>query len=74
MIRRSPRIPRGILMVGVVLGTMWATVGRGQSVEYPPGERLTAAKRYVETSEKYLHHAHLRRVMKVYGLTVLSGT
>ncbi len=36
-------------------------------------ERLAAAERFVEASEKYLHHSKLRRGMRGYGLTVLVG-
>lgn len=35
---------------------------------------LAAARRYVEQSDRYLHHTKLRRGMKGYGLTVLEGT
>ena len=35
---------------------------------------LAAARRYVEQSDRYLHHTQLRRGMKGYGLTVLEGT
>jgi hypothetical protein len=63
-----------MVMIFILAGTFLTTVGRGQSVERPLGERLTAAKKLVETSEKYLHHSHLRRGMKGYGLTVLAET
>ena len=36
-------------------------------------ELLAAARRYVEQSDRYLHHGKLRRGMKGYGLTVLEG-
>lgn len=41
-----------------------------------PGEDvlLDRARRYVESSDRYLHHSKLRRGMKGYGLTVLAGT
>jgi len=74
MIHCFPRIPRGILTVGFVLGIMGAMGNGAESVEGPLGERLSAAKRYVETSDRYLHHSNLRRGMKGHGLTVLSGT
>jgi len=35
--------------------------------------RLEMARRFVEQSDRYLHHDHLRRGMKGYGLTVLAG-
>jgi hypothetical protein len=34
---------------------------------------LGAARRYVERSDRYLHHSRLRRGMKGYGLTVLAA-
>ena len=34
---------------------------------------LAAAERYVRKSDRYLHHSRLRRGMKGYGLTVMSG-
>jgi len=40
----------------------------------PSGDdRIQAARQYVEKSARYLHHSRLRRGMKGYGLTVLSG-
>ncbi len=36
--------------------------------------RLERARRYVEQSERYLHHSKLRRGMKGYGLSVFEGT
>jgi hypothetical protein len=36
--------------------------------------RLEAAKKYVESSDRYLYHTKLHRGMKGYGLTVLAGT
>ncbi len=40
----------------------------------PPDDRLEAARQFVESSQKYLHHSKLRRGMKGYGLTVMAGT
>ena len=53
----------------VLCGAGWAQ-RRGKS----PDDRLAAAKRFVEQSDRYLHHSKLRRGMKGYGLTVLAGT
>ncbi|HUU60716.1 MAG TPA: hypothetical protein VMZ50_14440 [Phycisphaerae bacterium] len=39
-----------------------------------PDSRLAAAKRFVEKSDRYMHHSRLRRGMKGYGLTVFAGT
>jgi len=37
-------------------------------------QTLVAARKFVESSDRYLHHDKLQRGMKGYGLTVLSGT
>jgi len=39
-----------------------------------PADRLAAARRLVDDSDKYLHHSHLKRGMKGYGLSVFAGT
>lgn len=56
----------------------WLAVGVGAAAvaDSPsrPDARLDAAKRFVEKSDRYLHHDTLRRGMKGYGLTVLQGT
>jgi len=63
-------------------GLIWAwfvTVGVGAAataaIGAPPGDdRLEAARRFVDTSDRYLHHSRLTRGMEGYGLTVLAGT
>lgn len=41
----------------------------------PTGDpRLAAAEKFVEQSDRYLHHSLLKRGMKGYGLTVMAGT
>ena len=35
---------------------------------------LEKARKFVESSDRYLHHSHLKRGMKGYGLTVFAGT
>jgi hypothetical protein len=35
---------------------------------------LAAARKYVQNSERYMHHSRIKRGMKGYGLSVLSGT
>jgi len=37
-------------------------------------DRLAAARRFVEKSDRYMHHSKLRRGMQGYGLTVMAGT
>jgi len=37
-------------------------------------QRLAAARKLVEASDRYLHHSRLKRGMTGYGLTVLAGT
>ncbi len=50
----------------------------GRADELPPSQagdnRLETARRFVEQSDRHLHHDQLRRGMKGYGLTVLAGT
>ncbi len=40
----------------------------------PRPSSLAAAREYVEASDRYLHHSHLKRGMKGYGLSVFAGT
>lgn len=62
----------------VVLLTLAATALPACSADAnrPPveGNRLSAARAFVEKSDKYLHHSKLKRGMKGYGLSVLAGT
>ena len=37
-------------------------------------DRLAAARRFVDKSDRYMHHSKLRRGMEGYGLTVMAGT
>lgn len=64
---------------GIGLGcAAWAAVAGALASAAPTGnpgdDRLAAAKRFVEKSDRYLHHGKLRRGMEGYGLTVLAGT
>jgi len=56
-----------------------AGAGSDQEAPEPAGTKpkdnlLAAARRYVDASDRYLHHDRLRRGMKGYGLTVMAGT
>jgi len=55
-----------------------AVIGAGAPAKARPGrstdDRLAAARRFVEASDRYLHHSKLRRGMEGHGLTVLAGT
>ena len=52
----------------------WWPGDQARAAEVAKDPRLEAARRYVEKSDRYLHHSKLRRGMKGYGLTVLAGT
>ena len=56
------------LTVGV--SAVWAAPEAGGAKD----EHLTATRRFVDASDRYLHHSRLRRGMKGYGLTVMAGT
>ncbi len=40
----------------------------------PADDRVAAARRFVEKSDRYMHHSKLRRGMEGYGVTVMAGT
>lgn len=48
--------------------------GTVRAADFSPDEALSRAEAFVENSDRYLHHRHLKRGMKGYGLTVFSGT
>ncbi len=50
-----------------------ATTAPAESLSYGD-ESLDAAVKYVDASDRYLHHRKLRAGMKGYGLTVMKGT
>jgi hypothetical protein len=62
----------------VLSWTALAVIGAAAPAQARPGgssdDRLAAARRFVEASDRYLHHSKLRRGMEGYGLTVLAGT
>ena len=65
------------VLAGLLACTIFiASSGRvlAEPAEAGKDSRLEAARRHVEQSDRYLHHSHLARGMKGYGLTVLAGT
>ena len=50
-----------------------AAVGGVRAAE-PTDNRLAAARKFVEKSDRYLHHSRLKRGMKGYGLNTFAGT
>ncbi len=46
----------------------------GQTSQVSGDSMLTAARQYVEQSDRYLHHSKLARGMTGYGVTVMAGT
>lgn len=51
-----------------------ATGGARAAAATAADERLAAAKRFVDHSDRYLHHSKLKRGDEGYGLTVMAGT
>jgi len=72
-LHRSNPAARALL---ATCATVWLVVGQPPSAADQPSmdQRLEAARQFVDASDKYLHHSHLRRGMKGYGLTVFAGT
>lgn len=67
---------RGLTLHLIVLAVLAATLRGQEPATRPPGtdDALAAARRFVEKSDRYLHHSRLKRGMKGYGLTVMAGT
>jgi hypothetical protein len=68
---------RRILVLGCLLGLISSTVPAGGQVSAgkdAADDVLAAARKFVDASDRYLHHSKLQRGMKGYGLTVMSGT
>jgi len=72
-LHRSNRAARALL---AACAAVWLVVGQPPSAADQPSmdQRLEAARQFVDASDRYLHHSHLRRGMKGYGLTVFAGT
>ncbi|HHH75500.1 MAG TPA: hypothetical protein ENL03_00580, partial [Phycisphaerae bacterium] len=63
-----------VLTVCLCLTSLCVAQGdKTKPAEFADDSTLDAAKRYVEKSDKYLHHTKLARGMKGYGLTVMAG-
>jgi len=58
------------------LGALLSLCSRAAAAppEGPVGDRLAAARKHVEASDRYLHHSRLKRGMTGYGLSVFAGT
>lgn len=64
-----------MVLVSAIVTLVISSVGRaGDAVKVPADSSLVTATRYVEKSDRYLHHSKLKRGMKGYGLTVMVGT
>ncbi|MBN1554823.1 MAG: hypothetical protein JXA11_08755 [Phycisphaerae bacterium] len=48
--------------------------GWTRAADAPTDAAMARAEAFVEQSDKYLHHRHLQRGMRGYGLSVFSGT
>lgn len=70
MIRESSRCV-GVLVAAAFALTLCSTAAAASP---SPDSRLAAARKFVDNSERYLHHSKLSRGMKGYGLTVMAGT
>jgi hypothetical protein len=64
------RLPILPALAGLLLGT---TVALAETPG-PLDNKLAAARKYVQASDRYMHHSRLRRGMKGYGLSVFAGT
>lgn len=60
--------------IGAVLAVIAGGVVSTATAEQSGDDRLAAARRFVEKSDRYMHHSKLRRGMEGYGVTVMAGT
>ncbi len=65
---------RRMAIIAAALASFAGGVAAVVAAEPSADDRLAAARRYVEKSDRYMHHSKLRRGMEGYGLTVMSGT
>jgi len=61
------------LAAACLVSAVVCSAARGATPE-SADSRLAAAEKFVAKSGRYMHHSRLRRGMKGYGLTVLTGT
>jgi len=67
-------MPRLVSMcVGIAVCVLSACWSEADAAPQSVDTRLTAARKHVEASKRYLHHSALKRGMKGYGLTVFAG-
>ncbi len=65
---------RRMTIIAAALAAFAGNVVATAAAEPSPDDRLAAARRYVDKSDRYMHHSKLRRGMEGYGLTVMAGT
>lgn len=65
---------RLMAVTGLVLAVCAGAMVSVASAAKPADDRLAAARRFVEKSDRYMHHSKLRRGMEGYGVTVMAGT
>ncbi len=58
----------------LLLAAVGSALAKPSSKPAPQDDILAEARKFVEKSDKYLHHSRLRRGDKGYGLTVMAGT
>ena len=63
-----------ILWAGIAVLVVAAWAGASEAADNNCDNGIDAARRYVEKSDRYLHHSQLTRGMKGYGLSVFEGT
>lgn len=71
------RISRtGAVVCVLAIGAVLAASALPVAAAGPAGgdDRLAEARKFVEKSDRYLHHSKLQRGMEGYGLTVMAGT
>jgi len=65
---------RRMTIIAAAMASLAGSVVAAVAAEPSPDDRLAAARRYVDKSDRYMHHSKLRRGMEGYGLTVMTGT
>ena len=65
---------RRTAVIAAALTALAGGVVAAVAAEPSADDRLAAARRFVDKSDRYMHHSKLRRGMEGYGLTVMVGT